>query len=47
MTGIVDTGTSLIAGTPSWIAEILGGLPNNVTCSDIPSYPILTFTLGG
>jgi len=45
MTGIVDSGTSLIAGTPSWVGPILEALPYPIVCSDIPSYPNITVVL--
>jgi hypothetical protein len=47
MQGIVDTGTSLLVGTATWVSQILKALPGNVNCNDLSTYPDIIFTIGG
>jgi len=47
MLGIVDSGTSLLVGTESWVNTFLKYLPAEPNCNDLSSYPDIVFTLGG
>jgi len=47
MKGIVDSGTSLLVGTTSWVSKMLKVLPANPNCNDLSQYPDIIFTLGG
>lgn len=44
---IVDTGTSVMVGTPSIVDAIKKLLPSKINCNDRKSYPDMTFTIGG
>jgi len=43
---IVDTGTSVIVGSPSIVAHITAGIPETPNCADIDTYPDLYFSFG-
>lgn len=50
--GILDTGTSVIVGTPSAVKKLkqLAGLPAinpTIDCSLVPKLPTITFTING
>jgi len=44
---IVDTGTSVLVGPTALVKKITANIPLAPDCADIPSYPDITFTLGG
>jgi len=46
-TVIVDTGTSVIVGTPDIVTALTVGIPSAPNCSEINSYPNLSFNIGG
>jgi len=47
MRGIVDTGTSVLAGNTAWMLKLLSVLPESVSCSDLASYPDIIVTMNG
>jgi hypothetical protein len=46
MAGVVDTGTSLIVGSPDLVTALLQYLPEKPDCTNLNQYPNLTFTFG-
>lgn len=44
--GVVDSGTSLIVGSPTAVLALLRLLPSKPDCSKIDTYPSIFFTLG-
>lgn len=46
MAGIVDSGTSLIVGSPDLVTELLKILPEKPDCTNLNQYPNITFTFG-
>jgi len=44
---IVDTGTSVMVGTPKIVNDIKALLPKKIVCDDRKTYPDLTFTISG
>jgi hypothetical protein len=46
-TVIVDTGTSVIVGTPAIVTALTVGIPSQPNCTLINTYPKLSFQIGG
>jgi len=46
-TVIVDTGTSVIVGTPAIVNALTVGIPSQPNCTLINTYPTLSFNIGG
>ena len=44
--GVVDTGTSLIAGPPAIVNPIIAQINASIDCSNLKSLPTLTITMG-
>jgi len=50
MLAIIDTGTSLLAGSPALVEKLMqeiGTSTGIVSCEKVPSLPVLSFVLGG
>jgi len=46
MAAIIDTGTSVLVGPTEWVNKITANFPKKLDCTNISSYPDLTFTFG-
>jgi len=44
---IVDSGTSLLVGTPAIVNKLTKDIPTTPDCAKIDTYPTITVTLGG
>ena len=45
LSGVVDTGTSVIVGPKSLVDPLIQGLPANPDCATLDQYPNMTFTI--
>ncbi len=45
LSGVVDTGTSVIVGPKSLVEPLIKGLPANPDCATLNQYPNMTFTI--